>query len=108
MGICDKIAILLNQVEAGAPWPKSAPHAIVVYLEKEGAELGLVMKPAGKSPTTPRPATAAVRLHRGSQYSQRSAFLRCGVSPALLVLVFVFGGGAKSGLITLHPSEIRL
>ena len=32
--ICDKVAIMLNQIEEGAPWPRSATHARVVYLEK--------------------------------------------------------------------------
>ena len=31
---CDYIAVLLNLIEAGAPWPKSATHARIVYLEK--------------------------------------------------------------------------
>ena len=37
------IATLLRQVEQGAPWPKSATHARVVFLEKAGAAIGQVM-----------------------------------------------------------------
>ena len=37
------IATMLNQIEAGAPWPKSALHARIVYLEKPGAIIGQVM-----------------------------------------------------------------
>ena len=43
MEVCEHIAVMLNQIEAGAPWPHSALHARIVYLEKLGAELGLVM-----------------------------------------------------------------
>ena len=41
--VCKHIATLLNQIEKGAPWPKSARLARVVYLEKIGAVLGEVM-----------------------------------------------------------------
>ena len=41
--VCESIATLLNQIEEGAQWPRSAPHAMVVYLQKEGAEVGQVM-----------------------------------------------------------------
>ena len=34
------IAVLLDQIEKGAPWPKSFVHARVVFLEKMGAETG--------------------------------------------------------------------
>ena len=37
------IAIMLNQIEAGANWPKAALHARIVYLEKAGAIIGQVM-----------------------------------------------------------------
>ena len=37
------IAVLLDQIEKGAPWPKSALHARVVFLEKPGATTGQVM-----------------------------------------------------------------
>ena len=40
---CVHIADMLNQIEAGSPWPRSATHALIAYLEKEGAELGCVM-----------------------------------------------------------------
>ena len=32
--ICGHIATMLNQIEAGSPWPTSTRHARVVYLEK--------------------------------------------------------------------------
>ena len=38
--VCEHIATMLNQIEAGAAWPKSATHARMVYLEKLGAEFG--------------------------------------------------------------------
>ena len=41
--ICKHIAILLNQIEKGAPWPRSSRLARVVYLEKIVAILGKVM-----------------------------------------------------------------
>ena len=34
--VCAAIATMLNQIEAGAPWPRSSPHARVVYLENRG------------------------------------------------------------------------
>ena len=37
---CGNVADMLNQIEAGSPWPRSATHALIAYLEKEGAELG--------------------------------------------------------------------
>ena len=37
MQTCGYIAVMLTQIEAGAPWPKSATHARIVYLEKIGA-----------------------------------------------------------------------
>ena len=50
------MAILLNLVEEGYPWPVSAPHARVAYLLKEGAEIGQVMNY--------RPLTIASPLYR--------------------------------------------
>ena len=47
---------MLNQVEAGAAWPKSATHARIVYLEKLGAEFGKVM--------SYRPLTITAPLYR--------------------------------------------
>ena len=41
--VCNHIAILINQIEKGAPWPRSARLARVVYLEKTRAILGEVM-----------------------------------------------------------------
>ena len=41
--VCGKVAILFNQVEKGAPWPKAVEHARIVFLEKDGAEVGKVM-----------------------------------------------------------------
>ena len=32
---CDKVAVMLNQIEEGENWPKPAPDAKVAYLEKE-------------------------------------------------------------------------
>ena len=29
--VCATIATMLNQIEAGASWPRSAPHARIVY-----------------------------------------------------------------------------
>ena len=37
------IATMLRQIEQGAPWPKSASHARVVFLERIGAAIGQVM-----------------------------------------------------------------
>ena len=34
---------MLDQIEDGAPWPRSATHALIAYLEKEGAGIGKVM-----------------------------------------------------------------
>ena len=41
--VCDEVTTMLNQIEEGAPWPRSATHARVVYLEKDGAAIGEVM-----------------------------------------------------------------
>ena len=43
MTIYGHIATLLNQIEMGAPWPKSSTHARVVFLEKIGAQIGQAM-----------------------------------------------------------------
>ena len=40
---CAAFAILFNQIEEGAQWPRSSLHALIAYLEKEGAEVGKVM-----------------------------------------------------------------
>lgn len=40
---CDNIADMFNPIEAGSPWPRSATHVLIAYLEKEGAEQGFVM-----------------------------------------------------------------
>ena len=37
------IAVLLDQIEKGAPWPRSSLHARVVFLERLGAMTGQVM-----------------------------------------------------------------
>ena len=37
------IATLLNQIEKGAPWPRSSTHARIVFLEKSGAQIRQVM-----------------------------------------------------------------
>ena len=50
------VAIMLNQIEAGARWPKSAVHARIVYLEKEGAVRGRVM--------SYRPITISAPIYR--------------------------------------------
>lgn len=41
--ICGNVAIMLNQIEEGAPWPRPATHARVVYIEQEGIAIGEVM-----------------------------------------------------------------
>ena len=41
--VCATIATMLNQIEVGASWPRSAPHARIVYLIKVGAGTGMVM-----------------------------------------------------------------
>lgn len=41
--VCGNVAIILHQLEEGAPWPRPATHASVVYIEKEGAIVGEVM-----------------------------------------------------------------
>ena len=51
--VCNHIAEMLNQIEAGAPWPKSATHAKAVYLQKEGAEVGQVMSYRALTITAP-------------------------------------------------------
>ena len=56
LATCTEIAILLNQVEEGAPWPASALHARVVFLEKEGAQVGKL--------TSYRPLTITAPLYR--------------------------------------------
>ena len=43
IGACNKIAIMFNQIEKGAPWPRPTEHARVAFLEKEGAQVGKVM-----------------------------------------------------------------
>ena len=53
---CEKIATMLNMVEAGAGWPKSALHARIVYLEKLGAAVGKVM--------SYRPLTVSAPIYR--------------------------------------------
>ena len=57
LSACGHIANMLNQIEAGRPWPKSALHARVVYLEKIGAIIGEV--------TSYRPLTITAPLYRG-------------------------------------------
>ena len=41
--VCAAIATMLNQIEAGAPWPRSSPHARIAYPEKVGAVTGMLM-----------------------------------------------------------------
>ena len=41
--VYQQIAILLSQIENGAPWPDSTTHARVIFLEKDGAPVGKVM-----------------------------------------------------------------
>ena len=55
-GACEAIATMLNQIEEGAPWPRSARHARIVFLEKEGSQLGKVM--------SYRPLTISVPIYR--------------------------------------------
>ena len=40
---CGHVAEMLRQIEDGSPWPRSANHALIAYLEKDGAEAGFVM-----------------------------------------------------------------
>ena len=47
---------MFQQIEAGAPWPKASTHALIAYLEKEGAEMGYVM--------SYRPLTITAPLYR--------------------------------------------
>ena len=35
-GTCEVIAVMLSQIEEGPPWPKSAGHARIVFLETKG------------------------------------------------------------------------
>ena len=50
-------AIMLNQIEEGAPWPRPATHARVVYLEEEeGLAIGEVV--------SYRPLTIAAPIYR--------------------------------------------
>ena len=55
-GTCEVRAVMLNQIEEGAPWPKSAGHARIVFLEKEGSPVGKVM--------SYRPLTISVPIYR--------------------------------------------
>ena len=56
---------MLNQLEEGAPWPRSATHARLVYLDEEGDAIGEVMvhrplaitAPINRFWATMRPAT---------------------------------------------------
>ena len=41
--VCGRVAVLLNMIENGSPWPSSTLRAKVVFLEKAGAALGEVM-----------------------------------------------------------------
>ena len=54
---CAFIAVMYNQIEDGAPWPTSSAHALIAYLEKEGAEVGKVM--------SYRPITITSPIYRG-------------------------------------------
>ena len=54
--VCEEIATMLNQIEEGAEWPKSAMHARVVFLEKEGAPVGKI--------TSYRPLTITAPIYR--------------------------------------------
>ena len=61
--VCGKVAILFNQVEKGAPWPKAVEHARIVFLEKDGAEVGKVMSYRPLTITSPLyRAWASLRL----------------------------------------------
>ena len=51
-----RIAVLLKQIEGGAPWPRATLHARIVYLLKEGAKIGHVM--------SYRPLTISAPLYR--------------------------------------------
>ena len=42
LATCEAIAVMLDQIEQGAPWPRSSMHARVGFLEKEGAQVGKV------------------------------------------------------------------
>ena len=53
---CRMVAVMLNQIEGGARWPKSAVHARIIYLEKEGAVMGKVM--------SYRPITISAPIYR--------------------------------------------
>ena len=44
---------MLNLIEKGSPWPSSARHARVVFLEKAGAALGEVMSYRPLTVTSP-------------------------------------------------------
>ena len=51
-----KIAVMLRQIEAGAPWPRASLPARVIYLLKEGAKIGQV--------TSYRPLTISAPIYR--------------------------------------------
>ena len=53
----EAIAVMLDQIEQGEPWPRSSMHARVGFLEKEGAQVGKV--------TSYRPLTITSPIYRG-------------------------------------------
>ena len=57
LATCEVIAVMLNQIEQGEPWPRSSMHARVGFLEKEGAQVGKV--------TSYRPLTITSPVYRG-------------------------------------------
>ena len=54
--VCEHVATMLKQIEEGAPWPRSAMHAKVALLEKEGTAIVEVM--------SYRPLTTIAPLYR--------------------------------------------
>ena len=53
---CEHVATMLKQIEGGAPWPRSAIHARVAFLETGGAAVGEVV--------SYRPLTIIAPLYR--------------------------------------------
>ena len=62
---CGNVADMLNHIEGGSPWPRSATHALIVYLEKDGVAQGHVM--------SYRPITITAPIYR----ARATLRLRC-------------------------------
>ena len=72
------IATLLNQIEKGAPWPRSSTHVRVVFLGKFGARVGQVMSYRPLALTSPLyRCWGAMRLECMSHGYGNGPYRRC-------------------------------